>query len=89
MLWSKKAHEKLLLEQNAASKLGWIEHYNKNRSRVSKNEITICEAILSGNLDKENDSIEPNYNIIVDWLIGMNDENCFDKMGNGLLQVIF
>jgi hypothetical protein len=89
MLWSKKAHEKLLLEQNAANKLEWIEYYNKNRSRLSKNEIAVCEAILSGNLDKENGSTEPNYNVIADWLIGMNDETCFEKKGNRLLQAYF
>jgi hypothetical protein len=86
MLWSKKMHEELLPQQNTANKLEWIAYYNKNRDRLSESEITLCEKILSGNLNGENYHPTPNYNVIADWLTGMNDESYFEKIGNKLLQ---
>lgn len=88
MLWSKKMHEKLVLEQDAANQLEWIAYYNKNQSRLTESEMAVCEAILSGNLDSIAQD-KADYNVLVDWLIGINDASCFDKIGNRLLQAHF
>lgn len=89
MLWSKKTHEKLVLEQDTANQLEWIAYYNKNQGQLTESEMAVCEAILSGNLDSKARDKASNYNVLVDWLIGMNDASCFDKMGNRLLQAHF
>ncbi|HEX5151650.1 MAG TPA: 2OG-Fe(II) oxygenase, partial [Parafilimonas sp.] len=86
MLWSKKMQEQLLPQQNNANKLEWIAYYNKNRNRLSESEKDLCESILSGNLDSESHRSAPDYNVIADWLTGMNDEIYFEEKGNRLLQ---
>jgi hypothetical protein len=88
MLWSKKMHERLVLEQDAANKLEWIAYYNKRRDRLTESEMTVCEALLSGNLDSKAQD-KTDYNVLVNWLIGMNDASCFDKIGNRLLNAHF
>lgn len=85
ILWSKKMLERLVLEQDTTNKLEWIAYYNKRQDRLTESEMTVCEAILSGKLDsKARDKAD--YNVLVNWLIGMNDASCFDKIGNRLLQ---
>jgi hypothetical protein len=88
MLWSKKMHATLLLQQNTVNQLEWIAYYNKKQGRLTESETAVCETILSGNLDSKTQD-KANYNVLVDWLIGMNDASCFDKMGNRLLQAHF
>lgn len=89
MLWSVKTHETLLLEQNPANQLEWIAYYNESRSQLTKDELSICEEILSGSLESMNRATTPNYNVIVDWMIGCNNETCFDEIGNRLLTIHF
>jgi len=86
MLWSKKIHEQLLPQQSIANKLEWVAYYNNNRNRLSESEKALCESILSGNLDNESHHSAPDYNVIADWLTGMNDTTYFEEKGNRLLQ---
>jgi hypothetical protein len=88
MLWPKKMHERLILEQDAANQLEWIAYYSKKQSRLTASEMAVCEAILSGNLDSKTQD-KTDYNVLVNWLIGMNDASCFDKFGYRLLQAHF
>lgn len=88
MLLSKKMHAMLLLQQDTVNQLEWISYYNKKQSRLTESEMAVCETILSGNLDSKAQD-KADYNVLVDWLIGMNDASCFDKMGNRLLQAHF
>lgn len=89
MLWSKKVHEQLLPQQSIANKLEWIAYYNKHRNQLSASEISLCEEILSGNLNDESHHAAPDYNVIADWLIRTNDESYFEKTGSRLLQEHF
>ncbi|MEB2775068.1 2OG-Fe(II) oxygenase [Algoriphagus sp. D3-2-R+10] len=89
IFWPKIGHNELLLGQDIGNQLEWIGYYNTVRKQLSEIETTTCETILSAILDSDGPMQKVDYNVIADWLIGYEDESCFDKLGYQVLKRYF
>jgi hypothetical protein len=88
LLWQKKSHEALLLQQDATTKLAWIAYYNERQNNLSDLEIAAAESALLSDLSAGNHK-KPGYTAIADWLINRNDEHYFAVTGTKMLQQYF
>jgi len=88
VFWPKDHHGELLLKQGVENQLEWIAYYNQNRKQLTKDELTLCESIINLGLNNNNSHIYKsiNYEPVIDWLIGYEDEAYFEKAGYLFLQ---
>src|SRR5665213_1148868 len=89
MIWQPETNAKLLPMQDMASKLGWIDYFNKNLQQISAGEIAAVELILSTGSENDLADKKANYNPVVDWIINRKDETFFLKLYNQLRQFYF
>ncbi len=89
IFWPKIEHEELLLGQDIGNQLEWIGYYNTVRKQLSKEETVVCEKILSNILDSDKPISKIDFDVIADWLIGYEDDSCFDRLGYQLLKRYF
>jgi len=89
MIWSPQTNAQLLLQQNATSKLNWIDHFNKSGQQPSDYEVATIETILlTGMADVKPDK-SANYNAIANWVINRKDESFFVRQSDELLSFYF
>ena len=86
VFWPKEDHAELLMSQSAENKLEWIAYYNQNRKQLTHDEVALCESMLQLDLSNEYSREPINYDPVIEWLIGYEDEACFDKIGYQFLQ---
>jgi len=89
VFWPKKEHLDMLGKQNIPNQLEWIGYYNTKRKQLSVSEIVACETILNSLRYKEESGSQTDYNVIADWLIGYDNEACFEAYGYRLLEEFF
>ncbi len=91
VFWPKNHHGELLLNQGVDNQLEWIAWYNLNRKRLTEDELNLCESIINlGLSDGGSFRYKPiNYDPVIEWLIGYEDEACFEKAGYQFLQEHF
>lgn len=89
IFWPKIAHRELLLGQDLGNQLEWIGYYNTIRKHLSPEETFVCEEILSNLLISEKAESKVDFNVIANWLIGYEDETCFERLGYQLLKCFF
>lgn len=86
VFWPKKDQAAMLSTQDTATQLEWIAYYNARRKQLSENEIVLCETLLSGIKNVEERLPKEIYDVIAEWLLGYDSEDCFHKLGYELLQ---
>jgi len=89
MIWSSGANAKLLPAQSPESKLAWIHYFNKNPQKLTGNEISSIELILSTGPENAVTDKKTNYNAVADWIINRKDETFFLSLNNQLRQFYF
>ena len=89
VFWPKNDHAAMLLTQDTATQLEWVGYYNARRTQLSDIETNLCETVLNGIQNLETRLPTINYDVIAEWLLGYNNEACFDKIGYQLLQRYF
>jgi hypothetical protein len=80
IIWSPQTNAQLLLQQNAACRLEWIDYFNKHQQQLTDSEISAVETILSIGPDNLRSHENPNYNVIAGWIINRKDETFFLKL---------
>lgn len=60
MVWSPQVNARLLLSQDAATQLNWIDYFNRSQ-QISEKEITAVEVILSTGLADKDDHEKNDY----------------------------
>lgn len=89
MIWSPEANAQLILQQDAASKLEWVDYFNKNPQVLTDSEISAVEMILSLGLGSDSDRKDANYNAIATWIINRKEEDFFLRLNDQLCQFYF
>ncbi len=89
MIWSPEVNAQLLPMQNMVSKLEWIDYFNKNLHRLTDNESSAIELILSAGSGDATIDKTANYNAVADWIINRKDETFFLRLNNQLPQFYF
>lgn len=88
ILWPKKNHAALLLQQDTTTKLAWIEYYNSQTDELTDVEVSAMESLLSSDFNA-NERKKSDYTPIVEWLIHRDDEHYFIDTGINLIQQHF
>lgn len=88
ILWPKKNHAALLLQQDTTTKLAWINYYNSHTGELTDVEISAMESLLSSDFSASKWK-KPDYTPIVVWLIHRDDEHYFIDTGINLIQQHF
>jgi hypothetical protein len=89
MIWPPDVNARLLLSQNAATQLNWIDYFNRTQ-QISKAEISAVEFILTtGFSNNHRPEKETNFNPIADWLMFRNDTTFLIKLKTATLQLYF
>lgn len=90
VFWPKDHHGELLLRQGVDNQLEWIAWYNQNRKQLTKDEITLCETIINFGLSDHDyhryNYKSINYDPVIEWFIGYENDICFEKAGYLFLQ---
>ena len=97
MVWSPEANAKLLRQQDATSKLNWIDYFNK-KQKTSYSEVATVEFLLSTGLassvyddihDDAKYDDDANFNAIADWVVNRKDDAFFLKLGESICRLYF
>jgi hypothetical protein len=91
MIWSPQVNARLLLSQDTATMLNWIDYFNRAQ-QISDAEISAVEYILSTGLADSDDyraGKEENFNAVADWLINRKDKNFLPNLNPERLQFFF
>ncbi|PRY83788.1 2OG-Fe(II) oxygenase [Mongoliibacter ruber] len=89
VFWPKKDHQEILLKQDISNQLEWINHYNSIRKQLSDYETATVETILKNALNVDKNIHKADFNVVADWLIGYNDDSCFERLGYRFLVNFF
>jgi len=89
MIWTPQTNAQILLQQNTASKLEWINYFNKNLLQLSDSEIAASELILSTGFTNTESDKNTNFNAIADWIINRKEETFFLEIDHQLCQFYF
>jgi hypothetical protein len=85
VLWSKKMHERLVLEQDASNQLEWLAYYNKQWDTLEKEDIEITKRVVESGLSIINNNSKVDFTPLAVWLINLNDEKYLSNKGSILL----
>jgi hypothetical protein len=89
MIWSPRVNARLLLSQDTATQLNWIDYFN-HAQQISEAEIAAVEVILSTGLNDNRRSDEKkNFNAVADWLIKRKEKTFLLQLNSERLQFFF
>lgn len=91
MIWSPQVNAQLLLSQDTATMLNWIDYFNHTQ-QISKEEITAAEVILSTGLSSKGhyrEEEKENFNAVAGWLITRNKKTFLSGLSPERLQFFF
>jgi hypothetical protein len=89
MIWPPQVNASLLLTQNTATMLNWIDYFNRTQ-QITNAEVSAVEFILSTGLkDSGHSDKKVNFNAVADWLINRKEKTFLSQLGHERLQFYF
>lgn len=88
MIWSPEVNARLLLSQNQATQLNWIDYFNRT-PQISEAEVSAVEFILTTSFWNNSTEKETKFNAIAQWIMRKNDTTFLLKLNTARLQLYF